>query len=362
MRVTFNNKLHAAGLTPDAEDLAPAAVDPVPATTSAAPDTAAPASDTVDLTPHTTGLVLDEAGLAPGKADVAIAPDDAVASADERDPDAIQRLKQALADAQKAGEKYRKTAAHLVYAIEAYGSRLAVTERTIQARNEALSQNYRRILGMRSFRYMMKGLSAYGRLRGHSVALPAAPERSTIAIERPDVRAWLKQAGDLTVAPPSASQIAATAHAGSSRSTRDETPARIVVVGSDSARGAAHAAAIVHANAVLGQRTIVAAPRDLADSITAIVGCDVHALIEPAEAAVADLLNAANVFGLIAIGTDIGIASSENAGIPAFRVHDEGEPASTGPVSPSARHFALSDAVASSLADRMPAGAGAVPV
>lgn len=359
MRVTCNNKLYAAGLTPDAEDLLPVTIDWVPDTAGPAPDMAASAPDVAGSPPGAAApvldaadRVLDQAGLVPDTADDAIAPDD------EQGPETAQRLKQALADARNYGEKYRKTAADLVYAIEAYSSRIAVTERTLQARNEALSQNYRRILGMRSFRYMMKGLSAYGRLRGRTIALPSAPERSTIAIERPDVRAWLKQSGDLIAAPPPV----AIAQTGSPSNTRDMTPTRIVVIASDSARASAHAAAIVHANAVLGQKTIVAAPKDRADGIAAVVGCAVYGLDAPAEAAVAELLSTANVLGLIAIGTDIGIASSEDAGIPAFRVHDEGEPASTSPISPSGRHFALSDTVASSLVERMPTDADALLV
>lgn len=357
MRVTSNNKLYAAGLTPDAEDLLPVTIDWAPDTATSAPDTDASIPDIASSMPDAAtpvldaaDLVLDEAGLTPDTAD------------DEQGPKTVQYLKKALAEAQSVSEKHQKTVANLVRAVEDYSSRIAVTERTIQARSEALSQNYRRILGMRSFRYMMKGLSAYGRLRGHTIALPSAPERSTIAIERPDVHAWLKQGGDPSLALPSASPMTAAARAVAASTTRDETPARIVIVGSNSARASAHAAAIVHANAALGQKTIVVAPKDLVGGVAGGVGVDVRGLTEPAEAAVADVLDTANVFGLIAIGTDIGIASSENAGIPAFRVHDEGEAVSTGPLSSSVRHFALSDAVAASLADRMPIGAGTMPV
>ncbi len=70
--------------------------------------------------------------------------------------------------------------------IEQHNAALAAQEGALQARFDSLRQNYNSILSMNSFRYMMRALERYGRLKGVRIALPPAPERVRVRIERLD--------------------------------------------------------------------------------------------------------------------------------------------------------------------------------
>jgi SAM-dependent methyltransferase len=71
-------------------------------------------------------------------------------------------------------------------ASDQYNARVAMKERALQATFDTMRQNYSRVVSMRSFQLMMKGLQRYAKLRSRTISLPTSPERVTITLERFD--------------------------------------------------------------------------------------------------------------------------------------------------------------------------------
>jgi hypothetical protein len=80
----------------------------------------------------------------------------------------------------------REELARMVAAIEQHNAALAERERILQISFDTLRQSYNTVTSMNSFRYMMRVLERYGRMRGIRIALPAVPERMRIELGRLD--------------------------------------------------------------------------------------------------------------------------------------------------------------------------------
>jgi glycosyltransferase involved in cell wall biosynthesis len=72
----------------------------------------------------------------------------------------------------------------LTKAIDQHNAGLAVQETTLQASFDRMRQSYTTVTSMNSFRAMMRLLERYGRLRGIRIAMPPAPERVRVRLER----------------------------------------------------------------------------------------------------------------------------------------------------------------------------------
>jgi len=72
----------------------------------------------------------------------------------------------------------------LAKAIDEHNAGLAAQENALQASFDRMRQSYTTITSMNSFRAMMRLLERYGRLRGVRIALPPAPERVRVRLER----------------------------------------------------------------------------------------------------------------------------------------------------------------------------------
>ncbi len=108
------------------------------------------------------------------------------ASANTETDSVIKSHEDELAAARLESARLAAELARLKGTIEQHNSSLAERENALQASFDSLRQSYNAILSMNSFRYMMRGLEAYGRLRGIRIALPPAPERLRVRLGRLD--------------------------------------------------------------------------------------------------------------------------------------------------------------------------------
>ena len=70
-------------------------------------------------------------------------------------------------------------------------------QHSLQVSIDTLRANFARVVGMTSFRFMMKLLRLYGRLRGILIGLPTVPERILVQLDRVDTSALAPQIDDV---------------------------------------------------------------------------------------------------------------------------------------------------------------------
>jgi len=98
----------------------------------------------------------------------------------------IDQLNAKLTASDTASQAAENEKQRLYAAVEQHNANLAAKEQALQASFDALRQHYTAITSMNSFRYMMRVLERYGRLRGVRIARPPASERIRVRIERFD--------------------------------------------------------------------------------------------------------------------------------------------------------------------------------
>jgi len=91
-----------------------------------------------------------------------------------------------LGAAREAARAAREELATLTAAIEHHNVAVAEHEAALQANFDTLRHSYSTVTSMNTFRYMMRALEQYGRIRGVRIALPPVPEQMRVHLDRLD--------------------------------------------------------------------------------------------------------------------------------------------------------------------------------
>ncbi len=91
-----------------------------------------------------------------------------------------------LAAAREEARGARDELATLTAAIENHNAAVAEREVALQSSFDTLRDSYSTVTSMNSFRYMIRALEQYGRMRGVRIAVPPVPEQMRVHLNRLD--------------------------------------------------------------------------------------------------------------------------------------------------------------------------------
>jgi SAM-dependent methyltransferase len=92
-----------------------------------------------------------------------------------------------LTAAREEARAAREELATLTAALEHHNAAVAEHEAALQSNFDMLRNSYSTVTSMNSFRYMMRALEQYGRIRGVRIAVPPVPEQMRVNLERLDL-------------------------------------------------------------------------------------------------------------------------------------------------------------------------------